>query len=119
MSVVLLVAPAAGLSVHLAVAVATVHRSVATGLERYLSFCTASGAGGGEHLTRSPIITAIPTAAAKAAVTARSPCSSTSGTTLGLVSEALFSVICLVFSAESEALPALLTGKSLFLVAHQ
>jgi hypothetical protein len=92
-------------------AVAAVHWAIASGLEGYFGLLATLGTDRGVHLSGGLTITAAVTALASARLTA-------GRTALGLVSEALFGVIGLVFGAESEGLVAVLTGESPILVAH-
>jgi hypothetical protein len=96
-------------------AVATVNWAVATRQEGDFRIFAALGTDGGMHLSRGPTIAAAVTAVAAFGTTGLAAVR----TTLGLVGVALFGVIGLVVSAESERLTAVLTGESPILVTHR
>ena len=91
-------------------AVATVNRTVASGLERHRGVLAALGANDRVHF---------PTASIEAVVVALGSLGLAAGrTTLGLVGVALFSVVRLVISGEDEGLAALVTGEGSVRVSH-
>ena len=91
-------------------AVATVNRTVASGLERHRGVLAALGANDRVHF---------PTASVEAVVVALGSLGLAAGrTTLGLVGVALFSVVRLVISGEDEGLAALVTGEGSVRVSH-
>ncbi len=95
------------------VALATIHWSTLTGLERYFGFLTALGAYCREHLASGPVAVAI------ISVTLCFPCFAACGTALGLVSIAFSLEELLFLSAEGEGSPTIGTLERLVLKTHQ
>jgi len=91
-------------------AIATVNRTIATGLERDRGILAAFGADHGIHLTWA---LAVSTTAFVAA------CLTAGGATLGLVGETFRRVIRLIIRAEGEGLPAVLAREGSILVVHR
>ena len=107
----------AGSAPNFSVAVAAVHRSSVSGLERYLGVFPARGADGRMHFSLPLIAIAIPAIIRTTALLF--PGCSAVRTTLGLVGEPLASEELLLGSAKGETCAALHALEGLVYIGHE